>query len=316
MTCKQIVFTLLAAATLGACGNYSNEDLEYLNAVPAAQDITAEIPRAIMPANEAELARLTHDTVNVFNGSLDFLKAADVIRTYPPTSRIANGRIWGPIPMDDHPGWQWRFVVTRSPEAPDRFAYAFEVQRVGANADDWAGFIKGWFVAVNGVRKGNGHFEMVTNELMAANFPLERNVLKDEMLKELKVDYSTETFPTNVSMSLTVYTNVSLGLFDTFFTIEITYEAQESGQGAIEFEASDSNGNSFLVVSRWLASGRGRADETVTAGPLVGLPVEQRTRTQCWNDSFVEVYDHTPWDPQNMDLNSGDPSLCPEITTL
>ena len=79
---------LLLILTLAACGNYSNEDLEFLNAVPAAEDISADIPRAPLLANEAEMAKLTHDTVAVFNGALDFLKVADVIRTYPSTSRI------------------------------------------------------------------------------------------------------------------------------------------------------------------------------------------------------------------------------------
>ena len=103
-----------------------------MNAVPARVDIAANIPRSmILPANEAELSRLTHDVINAFNGVLVFLEAADVIRRYQPTSRIQNGRVWGPAPMDEHPGWQWRFIITRDPAAPEMFSYAFEVQRIG-----------------------------------------------------------------------------------------------------------------------------------------------------------------------------------------
>jgi len=65
--------SLLLAATLlaGACGNYSNEDLEFMNAVPAREDLAANMPRSmILPANEAELSRDTHDVIRTFNGAL------------------------------------------------------------------------------------------------------------------------------------------------------------------------------------------------------------------------------------------------------
>jgi hypothetical protein len=303
MTFRRVLLATLLGVV--ACGNYSNEDLEFLNAVPAAQDISAEIPRAPLLANEAEMAKLTHDTVGVFNGALKFLDAADVIRTYPATSRITNGRVWGPVPMDDHPGWQWRFIVTRDPATPDVFAYSFDVERIGGGPNDWIPFIYGAFTAVNGVRKGMGEFHMTTDALLAAGFVVAPN-FKGETLKELNVLYSTESFPIHVEMNVTMYKDAFL---DTSFTIEIIYEAQQSGQGAIDFDASDTEGNSFSVVSRWLPTGRGRADATVTGGPLLN-----GMRTQCWNDSFEETYNHVDWpDPTQERGNLSD---CPEITTL
>ena len=57
MTCKHVSSLALLLAVLAACGNYSNEDLEFMNAVPARDDISADIPRSpILPANEAELS--------------------------------------------------------------------------------------------------------------------------------------------------------------------------------------------------------------------------------------------------------------------
>lgn len=311
MTCRPpSTFASLALliATLGACGNYSNEDLEFMNAVPASEDISPNIPPSkILPANEAELSRLTHDTVGVFNGALDFLSNADLIRTYQPTSRIANGRIWGPFPMNDHPGWQWRFVVTRLPDTDD-FKYAFDVQQIGADPDVWISFITGSFAASAGVRKGTGHFDMETDALRLAGFPVGVNA-KDEMLKYLKVDYSTASYPINVRMEIGLYTpSDALNGYTTNTSIIITYEAQSNGQGGLKFDATDAMGNSISVVSRWLATGRGRADATVTVGPVMG-----QTRTECWDDSFRETYNATPWDPT---MNSGDMSLCPDIPTL
>ena len=110
-----------------------------MNAVPAADDISPNIPRASLPANEAELSRDTHAVIKAFNGALDFLEAADTIRTWPPTSRIPNGRIWGPWPMNDHPGWQMRFTMSRDPAAPEMFGYRFEVEPIGAGDADGSG---------------------------------------------------------------------------------------------------------------------------------------------------------------------------------
>jgi hypothetical protein len=289
---------------LAACGNYSNEDLEFMNAVPAVEDISAYIPRAALTVDEAELSRLTHDTILVFNGALKFLEAADVIRTYQPTSRIPAGRVWGPIPMDKQPGWQWRFVVTRDLDELDKFNYRFEVQRIGAG-DTWALFFDGWFAAATGVRKGVGHFRIGTDALREAGFPVEINE-KREMLKELIVQYSTAAFPVSVTMNMALYRNVDLGFTD-IATIRYHHEAQESGAGLMEFAGSDTMGRSFSIVSRWLPTGRGRADATATDGTVVG------TRTQCWSDSFEETYNNEPWLTPPTDMR-GDPALCPDFS--
>jgi len=185
------------------------------------------------------------------------------------------------------------------------FKYSFDVERIGGGPNEWIPFIYGSFTAVNGARKGEGEFHMTTDALLDAGFAIAPN-LKGETLKELTVKYSTESFPIHVEMKVTMYE----GAFrDTWFTIEIVYEAQASGQGAIDFAATDSDGNNISVVSRWLATGRGRADATVTAGPLVN-----GTRTQCWSDSFEETYNHVSW--PDLLQERGDLSLCPDITTL
>ena len=80
--------------------------------------------------------------------------------------------------------------------------------------------------------------------------------LKGETLKELTVDYSTETFPINVKMNVTMLQRRDSA--NRRFTVTIVYEAQANGQGAIEFDAYRLQmGNSISVVSRWLATGRG-----------------------------------------------------------
>jgi hypothetical protein len=311
MTCRQISTLAALVAAAASCGNYSNEDLEYMNAVPARVDIAAEIPRSlILPANEAELSRLTHDVIAAFNGALLFLEAADLIRGYQPTSRIPNGRVWGPAPMEKQPAWQWRFIVTRDPAAPEMFSYAFQVQRIDTE-DAWLPFIEGSFVKTGGVRKGMGHFRIQTDVLRLAGFPIEINA-KGELLKELDVMYSTAAFPISVTMKMVLYTDAAAGAFLNTVTIEYHYEAQANGQGAMEFKGTDSaTGWTLGIISRWLATGRGRADARAQDGAGIDM-----TRTQCWDDSFRATYNNTPWSENPTVDNHGDPSLCPDISTL
>jgi hypothetical protein len=296
----------LLVATVAACGNYSNEDLEYMNAVPAREDIAATMPRSnILPANEAELSRLTHDVVNAFNGMLAFLELADHIRTFQPTSRIPNGRIWGPAVVEEHPAWQWRFRVARVPNAPGDFEYAFEMAPIGSGEAGWLPFITGSFAASAGVRKGVGMFAIQTDMLRDAGYPFEMNA-KGETLRLLTVDYSTEGFPISVEMHLELWTG---GGFVETVMIDYVYEAQSNGQGAMEFKGTDSaTGWTLGIVSRWLATGRGRADARAMDGAAVDM-----TRVQCWDDSFRETYNRTPWAPQD---DVGDISACPEIPVL
>src|SRR5450432_566996 len=102
-----VVAAPLALLAAG-CGNYTNEDLEYMNALPQGSDLRANIPPvtgAVELANEAELARSTHDTTRGFNGLLMALvDLVDAIRSYPPTTRTPTSRIWGPFAADQSKG--------------------------------------------------------------------------------------------------------------------------------------------------------------------------------------------------------------------
>jgi hypothetical protein len=312
MTCRPrstLPALALLFATLGACGNYSNEDLEFMNAVPAREDLSANIPRSmILPANEAELSRDTHNVVKAFNGALDFLTAADTIRAYQPTTRIPDGRIWGPVPMADHLGWQWRFRMTRDPSAPETFNYAFEIERIGGSESEWIAFIHGDFTSTGGARRGTGHFVMEADGLRNAGYLIQPDG-DGNWFKSLSVSYSTADYPINVMMMLVLYPK---GDVTNMIGIMYTYEQQSNGQGAMAFSGTDSTtGRSLQITSRWLASGRGRADATGQDG--LG---NQATWTECWNDSFVSVYDNKPWATPPEPVTSGDPSFCPDIPTL
>jgi len=122
MTFKSCAFSLAATFVLGVlgagCGNYSNEDLEFMNAVPDQTDLAANLPvrSALATGTEAELAKDTHDTVKIFNGILDsVLGDVEAIRAVQPTGRGPDSRTWGPFP-DTNPlqtAWEWQFAMQR-----------------------------------------------------------------------------------------------------------------------------------------------------------------------------------------------------------
>ena len=87
-------------------------------------------------------------------------------------------------------------------------------------------------------------------------------------------------------------------------------EAEESGAGLMTFSGTDSvSGAMISVVSQWMATGRGRADATATDGTVSG------TRTECWDDSFRETYNYTPWAKAPALPETGDMSLCPVFSS-
>src|SRR5438552_14843228 len=95
---RSFTLALALASLLGAgCGNYSNEDLAFMNALPKSDVLQLEIPRAgaVEIAGEAELAKLTHKTTRDSNGFLGALTTlVDWIRSHAPTSRTTDSRVW------------------------------------------------------------------------------------------------------------------------------------------------------------------------------------------------------------------------------
>ena len=300
----------VALLTLGACGNYSNEDLEFMNAVPAQDDLVASLPPApLTTANEAELSAQTHKAVRDFNGLIDNVLAyVQAVRSYEPTSRARNSRTWGPAAATDDDtglpnGWQWRFVMTRNDATTTRFDYRMELQPNGAG-NAWIAFITGYFDAAVGVRRGEGSFLVNFAELRAGGYPFRND---DSNLSFVQVAYANAAFPTSVSMMFG-------GLDGT--TVELEYGAQADGSGALAFTMT---GNlieqtpaieTLDVTARWLPTGAGRADQVVRSGDGAGLH-----RVECWNAAFVEVYSDKPWLAPDR-RTSGDPSLCPAIAGL
>jgi hypothetical protein len=309
MICKKTLVPLLLVAGLASagCGNYSNEDLEFMQALPEKPDLSADVPTrsAVVLGDTAELYRMTRDVVVIFNGVVDaFLNLIDTIRSFPPTTRMPDTRIWGPFPAQMQPGWEVRMTMVRQDLAT--FTYAVDFHAIGS-ADAWINVINGDFAASGGARKGVGHLGVTTAIARAAGLDPDLGYL-DAMTAK----YDNRAFPITVDLEFTNLPNPLKPTDPTQGTYD--FAAGENGNGSLSFNfaANSIPGPAgidvFQVTSNWLGSGPGRSDLQVVSGDAAGAH-----ETQCWNQQFQAVYTDKPWSPLE-DL--GDPSACPAIPSL
>jgi hypothetical protein len=318
LTSSRYLFLGIALALAAGCGNYSNEDLEFMNAMPSQRELATDIPArsALTQGMEAELAKATHDVSKSFNGMLfSILGGVDLIRSFPPSDRGPNSRTWGPVPQDRVPGWRWHFVVTRDSVDPTTFFYALELQRNTDPPNVWVPFLDGQFTSTRGARRGVGSFTMQTDDLRTANYP---NDAEGRKIRSLTVEYDTRAFPISVHATLETFPNPD----DTtvMVTTKFDYGVTAEGQGAMRFQimgnldVTSAAVETMTVTSRWLPSGEGRAEATITLGDGVGL-----TEIQCWNRDFNPTYTNKPW-PVSADSPDPSPhgmeSDCPEFPEL
>ena len=320
MTSRRLGLALAALLAAG-CGNYSNEDLDYMNALPESSDLRANIPRvsAVELADEAELARSTHNTTNGFNGLLmSLVGIVDTVRSYPPTARTATSRVWGPFPADrkqlKNLDWETRMTVSRDDTTPNQFDYEIAVHHAGAADTDWPVFISGRFRAGHTARRGVGHVELITAAVRAEGL----DVSDLGMLDHLEIDYDTVGDPTWITMKVTDLPDPTSGDPPPLITYE--YRATAAGQGQMTFDVFanvitvTSAVEDMKVVSSWLSTGEGRATLKIVAGDGVGLQ-----QTECWNKSFQPTFNDKPWMPmEDVPENPpGDPvAVCPIIPGL
>jgi hypothetical protein len=312
----------LALVLLAACGNYSNEDLEFMNALPETSDLRANIPQAspLEVVGEAELAKATHKTTHDFNGLvMSLVDIVDWVRSFAPTARTPTSRIWGPFPSDPAKGinldWETRMIVSRDQTTPDQLDYEIAVHHQGAADTDWPVFIQGWFQAGHTARRGKGHVELVTAAVRAEGL----DVTDLGMLDHLEIDYDKIDEPTTIAMTVTDLPDPA----STTPPAKITYQyrANAAGQGQVTFDLfadiiklTPGTIEDMRVISKWLPSGEGMATLTIVAGDGVGAQ-----QTECWDPSFQATFNDKPWMtaedvPQNP---PGDPSaVCPNIPDL
>jgi hypothetical protein len=300
---------LLACLAAGAgCGNYSNEDLDFVSAIPQTADVSVEAPRQspIRPAAEDDALQTTTDVTRKMNASAAGLLAlVDQIRSFYPTSRNGNQRSWGPAPADNNPGWQFEFTMTKAPGttiAPTRFDYSLSMIPPGAAPTGALSVLTGWFIAAaGGVGTGMGHVDLTPAAARDAGaiFP------GLEKLMSLGIDYNAGGWPRTLTMKIVSVPSVDPTVDATNATY--IYERDANGDGTMSFTflkdvvPGPAGIDTLSITSHWLGAGPGRSDVAVIAGDGAGLI----SWTDCWDATSTTSYDSR--------TAVGDPSACISI---
>ncbi len=293
---KRYLLCVSALAAIG-CGNWSNKDLEFLNALPVSSDLSSKLPGAGSssqglsssdgqrrdPLANGEASKLYADTQKAstdFNGILSsMLGTLEFVRSIAPTRRETDLRVWGPYPDSKHPGFDFQVVVSRVDA--ENFAWAMQSRKRGEDFFDAA---NGHFKANTGIRRGQGTFAIHLKEIRA-HFPLPGIPAE---LEEIEVGYVTDMFPVRVDMHFVF----SQGKPTRLSEIGYVYLEQEDHSGSMHFQLRTSAPEAILVEtsSVWVPNGAGRASTQIVEGTFKGAGEQQ-----CWNESFNVVWGKQAW---------------------
>jgi len=298
---------LAITAAFGGCGgNYSNEDVDFQLAMPERDELTVKLPNQALiidPTLSSEYYLLTRKVTVTFNGIVDaFLGLIDAVRSYPPTERKPGMRIWGPFPNEGHRDWLLRVVIARRSDVKlASFEYSVEFRRRADPSAPWAAIIDGTYSLVGGALGGTGVMNYRTAAARAAGYPLGDD-LKE--IDSITIDYDRLGHPSKVNLFLTSHPS------NEKLTYQYTEETDGSGTLLFTFPTTPdevAKGVAEVSVrSRWIGSGAGRADVTVTKGTI--LMKGGARGVDCWGTDTRKTYVFRSW--EGGDVLFGYESAC------
>jgi hypothetical protein len=293
---------ILAVVALSACGNYSNEDVEFLSAIPSREQLSSKyagtnsatalrtqaLVSAIAVGEQSQLANDARNASTSFNTFLfQVLDLLDGVTKIAPSERQPNERIWGPFPDDKHPGWTAQMVMTRDGA---KFSYHVDEQPPGSSS--WVTIVRGDFTATGGLRKGVGDLHLLIQQAHDAGFS---NPGDDMTIASVDFAYKTDQPPTTVDLTVS-----KIGVAQPVFDYSYLENADTSGQARFTF-TDPVNQNTLDILARWTSTTSGRADATVIYGSQVG-----GTWVECWDSSLNVLYSNQSWAPPAV----GDAAQC------
>jgi hypothetical protein len=304
--------TLGCVVIVGCGGNWSNKDLEFLNALPTREQLSSKLPTGTGKGLSGEGTRRdglsvgepskmyadTKGASSQFNGILEFvIGVIEVVRALPATTRTADSRTWGPWPDRENAGFEFQVVIKQIDA--ENFGYVFQHRPTGGAFFDT---VTGSFKATASLRKGEGLLTIHCKQA-AASLP---SAVAFKPLDKIEIGYFTESFPTRVEMVFAI----AAGQPSLLSSIGYTYREQENKSGLIHFAVRTSSPDITVydAVSFWLASGVGTATSTVTEGNFKGA-----TQTECWDSAFNLTFAKQTW-PGGVEV--GEKSSCVSVPTF
>ncbi len=293
---------------LCACGNLSNEDVAFMEAIPQRQQLHVAVPQGsaaqtLCTIGTADVYASAKTTGAQLNAGVDAILAlVDSIRSVTPTTRDQDSRTWGPFPDQSHPGvtievtmlreldatgtpWHWIYTISAA-RLPAAYLPILEGEFFGAEASD-------------GVGRMTLHFENST--ALGINKPTDPTF-------PARIYYDRSGDPHTVSLDLTAGAN-AFGLV----SFDYGFAGYADGHGRFDYAFPDaSNGCTIEVTTYFDAQGAGR-DVFRALCPIVGVLGDVQ---QCWDASGCLTYVDDPFalTPACSGVKPcllGDPTLCP-----
>jgi hypothetical protein len=302
------ILCVASALLASACGNYSNDDVDFAlaqDAMPQHSDIEAQLQVSVTRTDSAEYYKVTRSVVVTFNTlAVSLTGIIEAVRAYPPTSRSGDQRIWGPFPDDNHPGWEIRVVMRRSStsEALLHMDYWAQLRQVGQDDTGWVSLLVGQYTSQGGVRAGQGEIRFNVQDARLAGYPVDSDPgLVD--LDHLQVSYNNSAFPVQVTMEIVNRPTAKTQRADYL------YQRQADDSGSMQFAwqgMTDAGQITATMTSRWHATGEGRADLVANTPSL-----QATLGTDCWGSDTVATYSYRLRDDVTQKTrNDGDPFSC------
>jgi hypothetical protein len=266
---------------LVGCGNLSNEDIAFAEALPHRSDLHVQVPpQSAQPAcalGEATQWVLgARDTGDKLNAAVDAVLAiVDAIRSSTPTSRKPDLRVWS-FPDQNHPGVQIEAsllrVATSPGTAPAAQPWSFAIDASRGNT----GFLElmyAYFVGAD-ARTGQG--------VIAINFDNSRALqvnAPNDPTGIMMIHYDLTSPARTVRVELGA-TGLGLSQFSYFFS------GNADGSGHFDyFFLEPATANRFSLQTAFTAAGAGRAHMQVrTAAGATG------SLDECWDATACLSY--------------------------
>lgn len=296
-----------------ACGSQDND---FQNALPSKKALTVDAPESSNALAVGELSsyyvitRLATVGVNatvvgVFNG-------LESITKLPPTTVEGDTAVWGPGNGDALDPNVYRLTVTGK---DNDFEYSFEFRRKNSDGD-FKVLASGHSDKSSG--KDDGHGTLTIN---ATNWGEANNNQCDR--GTAVITYDTESQPQTLAIDFSDFRSCDDD-DDGVYSAKYYYDRMADGSGNFQFTANGDiqNGERSPVVlenlvirSRWLATGAGRSDVSISGGDLILEGANKVTASECWDTNFGITFAET--DPQIADFShrAGEESDCPQGMT-
>lgn len=278
---------LVLAAAVAGCGDYSTEDIRFYEALPTRPDLRVEVPVAAAvaagvtpagpacgPLGSAEPWLEARRTSDGINASVDWLVGlVDAVRRFPPTTRLDDGRVWGPFDDDRHPGVRITISIMRSTLADGTLehVYQFQATRPGLPGAPVFTILTGTFHGPSATH-GEGALTLDFDQIHAAGMQD-----ADTPHGRLDVAYDRTLDPRTIELGLAF-----AGAFGLVQQFNYQYEGWRDGRGRFLYrfqKPAAAGGTDTLTVSASFAAdgaGRGRIG-FVTGGGATGA------FEQCWD---------------------------------